>query len=103
MIQACCEGSLVESEVIWEENLFAVGVILASRGYPVSSSKGQVIIGVDDISCETNQFVFHSGTSISSEGELLTNGIFCWTVSGCVNSYIDIYTSSVIFVCLFIY
>ncbi|XP_048260179.1 trifunctional purine biosynthetic protein adenosine-3 isoform X2 [Bombus terrestris] len=74
IMKACCEGSLVESEVIWEENLFAVGVILASRGYPVSSSKGQVIIGVNDISRETNQFVFHSGTSISSEGELLTNG-----------------------------
>lgn len=74
IMKACCEGSLVESEVIWEENLFAVGVILASRGYPVSSSKGQVIVGVNDISRETNQFVFHSGTSISSEGELLTNG-----------------------------
>ncbi|KAK9307746.1 hypothetical protein QLX08_001990 [Tetragonisca angustula] len=74
IMKACCEGSLIESQIVWEENLFAVGVILASRGYPVSSSKGQVITGVNNILRERNQFVFHSGTSISSEGELLTNG-----------------------------
>lgn len=73
-MQACCEGSLVESQVMWQEDVFAVGVILASRGYPASSSKGQVITGVDKILSKPNHFVFHSGTSISPEGELLTNG-----------------------------
>nr|XP_012136821.1 PREDICTED: trifunctional purine biosynthetic protein adenosine-3 isoform X1 [Megachile rotundata] len=74
IMKACCEGSLVESQVIWQEGVFAVGVILASRGYPASSSKGQVITGVDNILNKPNHFVFHSGTSISPEGELLTNG-----------------------------
>ncbi|XP_076755875.1 trifunctional purine biosynthetic protein adenosine-3 Gart [Xylocopa sonorina] len=74
VMMACCEDSLNESEIIWEENLFAVGVILASRGYPMSSSKGQIITGVNDILRKKNHFVFHSGTSISPEGELLTNG-----------------------------
>ncbi|XP_029033878.1 trifunctional purine biosynthetic protein adenosine-3 isoform X2 [Osmia bicornis bicornis] len=74
IMKACCEGSLVESQVMWEEDVFAVGVILASRGYPASSSKGQVITGVDKILSKPNHFVFHSGTSISPEGKLLTNG-----------------------------
>lgn len=52
----------------------AVGVILASRGYPASSSKGQVITGVDNVLRKPDHFVFHSGTNIS-EGKLLTNGI----------------------------
>ncbi|XP_017886030.1 trifunctional purine biosynthetic protein adenosine-3 [Ceratina calcarata] len=74
IMKACCEGSLDESLVLWEQNLYAVGVILASRGYPASSSKGQVITGVQDILHKPNHFVFHSGTSISPDGKLLTNG-----------------------------
>lgn len=52
----------------------AVGVILASRNYPASSSKGQVITGINEVSRKRDHFVFHSGTAISSEGELVTNG-----------------------------
>ncbi|PBC27697.1 Trifunctional purine biosynthetic protein adenosine-3 [Apis cerana cerana] len=72
VMKACCEGSLVESLIVWEKNLFAVGVILASQGYPISSSKGQIITGINDV-LHTN-FIFHSGTNISSKGELITNG-----------------------------
>ncbi|XP_076627675.1 trifunctional purine biosynthetic protein adenosine-3 Gart [Colletes latitarsis] len=74
IMKACCEGSLVESLVTWQENVFAVGVVLASRGYPSSSSKGQVITGVNDVLRKSNHFIFHSGTDISPEKELLTNG-----------------------------
>ncbi|XP_078040995.1 trifunctional purine biosynthetic protein adenosine-3 Gart isoform X2 [Augochlora pura] len=74
IMKACCDGSLTESQISWQENVFAVGVILASRGYPVSSSKGQVITGVNDVVCKADHFVFHSGTDISPQGELLTNG-----------------------------
>jgi len=48
--------------------------MLASRGYPESSSKGQVITGTDEVSRKRDYFVFHSGTAVSSEGELVTNG-----------------------------
>lgn len=65
---------MVESLIVWEKNLFAVGVILASQGYPISSSKGQIITGINDV-LHTN-FIFHSGTNISSKGELITNGTF---------------------------
>ncbi|KOC60561.1 Trifunctional purine biosynthetic protein adenosine-3 [Habropoda laboriosa] len=74
IMKACCEESLLESQVVWKEDLFAVGIILASQGYPVSSSKGQVITGINDILHKTNHFIFHSGTNTSPQGELLTNG-----------------------------
>lgn len=48
--------------------------MLASRGYPESSSKGQVITGIDDVSRKQNHFVFHSSTAISSKGNVITNG-----------------------------
>ena len=74
VMKACCEGSLTESQVVWQEDVFAAGVVLASRGYPASSSKGQVITGVSDVLRKPNHFIFHSGTSISPQEELLTNG-----------------------------
>ncbi|XP_046484622.1 trifunctional purine biosynthetic protein adenosine-3 [Neodiprion pinetum] len=73
-MKACCEGTLSSSLISWETGVSAVGVILASRGYPETSSKGQVITGIDKVSLKPDHFVFHSGTKLSSNGELLTNG-----------------------------
>ena len=74
IMKACCDGTLNPQHVSWKKNVFATGVILASRGYPASSSKGQVITGVEEITSKCDHFVFHSGTSVSPNGELLTNG-----------------------------
>lgn len=45
IMMACCTGKLKETDVKWKENVSAVGVIMASRGYPETSDKGQVITG----------------------------------------------------------
>ncbi|XP_058800371.1 trifunctional purine biosynthetic protein adenosine-3 [Phymastichus coffea] len=74
IMKACCDRTLSPQHVLWRENIFATGVILASRGYPESSSKGQVIQGVEEIMSRRDHFVFHSGTSLSANGDLLTNG-----------------------------
>lgn len=42
---SCCTGKLNSQQLKWKENLTAVGVVMASRGYPETSSKGQVITG----------------------------------------------------------
>lgn len=47
---------------------------MASRGYPASSSKGQVITGINEVSSKQDYFVFHSGTATSPEGQIVTNG-----------------------------
>ncbi|XP_070170222.1 trifunctional purine biosynthetic protein adenosine-3 [Polyergus mexicanus] len=74
IIKACCEETLSTSLVSWRENVSAVGVILASRGYPASSSKGQVIKGIAEVMHKQDYFVFHCGTAVSSERKLVTNG-----------------------------
>lgn len=74
IMKACCEGTLNPNIVSWKENIFGVGVILASKGYPESSSKGQVITGAGALNSGMDQLIFHSGTSLSSSGDLLTNG-----------------------------
>jgi phosphoribosylamine--glycine ligase len=50
----------------------AVTVVLASAGYPESSSSGQVISGLDDIPGDV--FVTHAGTARSGDGAIVTAG-----------------------------
>lgn len=42
---ACCKNSLASCELKFLRGVSAVGVVMASRGYPETSSKGQVITG----------------------------------------------------------
>ncbi|XP_069683657.1 trifunctional purine biosynthetic protein adenosine-3 [Periplaneta americana] len=71
---ACCKGELNKQTLQWRSDVYAVGVIMASRGYPESSSKGNVITGHDVISKLPEHLVFHSGTALSTNGDLVTNG-----------------------------
>ena len=50
----------------------AVTVVLASAGYPESSSSGDVISGLDDLDAAVG--VTHAGTSRDPEGRLVTAG-----------------------------
>jgi len=49
----------------------AVAVVMASKGYPEGSSKGDVITGVDRVTGHAH--VLHAGTSLV-DGDLVTNG-----------------------------
>ena len=51
---------------------WAVTLVLASAGYPESSSKGDVIAGLDRI--PEGIEVTHAGTALNDEGELVTAG-----------------------------
>lgn len=57
-------------ELLWSEES-VLGVVLASKGYPVSSSEPSVIAGLENMLSETN--VFHAGTKVS-EDTLQTDG-----------------------------
>ena len=57
-------------ELLWSEES-VLGVVLASKGYPVSSSEPSVIAGLENMLGETN--VFHAGTKVS-EDTLQTDG-----------------------------
>lgn len=61
------EGAALEFAPDW-----AVTVVLASRGYPASSSKGDVITGLDDVPAGVE--VTHAGTARDDAGEVVTAG-----------------------------
>lgn len=70
IMSSCCNGTLNRQDIEWEENLQAVGVVMASKGYPETSSKGQIITGLDSLK---DIVVFHCGTTFSNNN-YLTNG-----------------------------
>lgn len=78
---AAIDGKLDECSIEWNPQT-ALGVVLASRGYPESASKGDVINGLDS-SFELNAKVFHAGTK-EQDGNVVTNGgrVLCVTALG---------------------
>lgn len=92
IMKACCEHRLDDINIEWKSDLSAVGVVMASAGYPETSTKGCKIsgthlaviylttltlkqhffeIGLRESS--ENNIVFHSGTEYKS-GHYVTNG-----------------------------
>ena len=72
IVEAVIDERLDSVDISWK-NEASVCVILASKGYPESSSKGDTITGlekIDDISVK----VFHSGTKRNEAGDFVTNG-----------------------------
>ena len=64
-------GGLSNLALEWDSS-FAVTVVLASRGYPESSSSGDVITGLDAVPSEV--CVTHAGTAFDADGALVTAG-----------------------------
>jgi phosphoribosylamine---glycine ligase len=53
----------------------AVTLVLASRGYPESSSSGDVITGLDRVGSLGDQVaITHAGTAFGRDGEIVTAG-----------------------------
>lgn len=70
---AAAEGRPEDIDLTWSDQ-WAVSVVLASEGYPGSYEKGKVILGVKDAESMNKVIVFHAGTALNSDGELITNG-----------------------------
>lgn len=73
LMQACCDGRLNEHQLQWRDDMYSVGVVMASRGYPETSSKGQTITGLEEVLKSPSNLVFHCGTAFK-EGNFQTNG-----------------------------
>ena len=58
----------------------ALGVVMASGGYPEAFEKGYAITGTDED--VPNTFVYHAGTKLNDAGQLVTNGGRVLTVVG---------------------
>jgi phosphoribosylamine---glycine ligase len=74
------EGGLSGLEASFADD-WAVTVVLASAGYPESSSKGDVISGLEEASAMAGVEITHAGTS-RREGEIVTAGGRVLNVTG---------------------
>lgn len=65
----------------WDEQK-SVGIVLATKEYPIGSGKGDVITALEVT--ETDSKIFHAGTAINDKGEIVTNGgrVLCVTALG---------------------
>ncbi len=81
LCNAALDGKLNEVNAEWDKRA-ALGVVLASNGYPAGSSKGDVITGLDS-KFPANVKIFHAGTVIKN-GQIVTAGgrVFCATGLG---------------------
>jgi phosphoribosylamine--glycine ligase len=77
--RATVAGGLEGVELDWAPES-AVTVVLASAGYPQSSSSGDVISGLDSI--PDGVYVTHAGTARSASGEPVTAGGRVLNVTG---------------------
>lgn len=70
LFEGVAEGNLDEKTVEFDERA-AVCVMLVSGGYPQAYKKGYVINGIDKVE---GPIVFHAGTKLNAEGQVVTNG-----------------------------
>jgi phosphoribosylamine--glycine ligase len=72
ILKASIDEELDKVEVKWKKE-FAICVILASKGYPGSYNKGEVIEGLNDVKQDEHTLIFHAGTE-KKDGKLVTSG-----------------------------
>ena len=73
VMEAVAMGNLGDVQLRWSDK-WAVTVVLASAGYPGSYEKGKVITGVDAANALEGVTVFHAGTKLGEDGQLVTSG-----------------------------
>ncbi|MQY66918.1 MAG: phosphoribosylamine--glycine ligase [Dehalococcoidia bacterium] len=65
------DNKLDQIKVDWSDDA-CVGVVMASGGYPASYKTGFAISGLDNL--DKDIVVFHAGTKLGSDGQVLTSG-----------------------------
>ncbi|WLI76834.1 phosphoribosylamine--glycine ligase [Kosakonia sp. H02] len=79
---AACEGKLDEKVSKWDERA-SLGVVMAAGGYPGNYHNGDVIHGLP-LEEVADGKVFHAGTKLADDDQVLTNGgrVLCVTALG---------------------
>jgi phosphoribosylamine---glycine ligase len=72
LLLACVEGNLSHHKLVWSPEV-AVGVVLASEGYPGHVETGKPVAGLESAAGMAGVQVFHAGT-VAREGRVLTAG-----------------------------
>ena len=90
LMKAAAQGNLGDVE-LKEDPRTAVTVMMVSGGYPGDYAKGKVITGCEKV---TDSILFHAGTKINDEGQLVTSGGRVISVSSYGNSIADALANS---------
>ena len=79
---AALDKRLDKTEAKWDSRS-ALGVVLAAGGYPEDYNKGDVISGLDKVN-DDDLKVFHAGTALNDQNQVVTNGgrVLCVTALG---------------------
>ena len=72
LIEAALDGDLASQQPKWDPRT-ALGVVMASKGYPGRYATGQAISGLDDIQGDDVK-VFQAGTALNADGQTVTQG-----------------------------
>ena len=90
LMKAAAQGNLGDIE-LKEDPRTAVTVMIVSGGYPGDYAKGKAITGCENV---TDSILFHAGTKINEEGQLVTSGGRVISVSSYGNSIADALANS---------
>ena len=71
IFEACVQGTLDRVDIRWKPGASCC-LVLASGGYPVSYQSGYPITGLEEAG--KRAVVFHAGTKLAQDGEVLTAG-----------------------------
>jgi phosphoribosylamine---glycine ligase len=66
-------SSLAEMDINWKPGNSAT-IVLASKGYPEKPQTGDLIYVLENEQTRKDISIFHAGTSLNSDGELVTSG-----------------------------
>ena len=72
LLLACAEHRLSDISATWADD-HALTVVLAANGYPGSYEKGSVIKGLDSLPEDSQNMVFHAGTT-AQDGTITATG-----------------------------
>jgi phosphoribosylamine--glycine ligase len=73
MFAAMDNGTLIDVNIYTDEKKYAT-VVAVSGGYPEDYKKNLQINGIADLQMNNDSIVFHAGTKINEEGNLVSNG-----------------------------
>ena len=74
LLLAAATGKLADIPALSWRPGYAVTVVIAAEGYPTSPRTGDVIAGLEAAADAAGVDVFHAGTTITDEGELVSAG-----------------------------
>lgn len=82
LVEAALAEALDKVEATWDPRP-TVGVVIAAGGYPGDYAKGAVITGLD-AAAKIDGKVFHAGTALNADGQVVTAGgrVLCATAIG---------------------